>query len=98
MFVCAWQTVAVLGEGAFGLVKLVRLKTSPTTTWAFKCMQKQRIVATKQQANVMREKTLLAQARHPFLLRLEATMQDQHCLHVKHTSTPPRIFLDLCDR
>ena len=61
------QTVAVLGEGAFGLVKLVRLKSSPTTTWAFKCMQKQRIVATKQQANVMREKTLLAQARHPFL-------------------------------
>ena len=51
-------------------------------TWAFKCMQKQRIVATKQQANVMREKTLLAQARHPFLLRLEATMQDQNCLPV----------------
>ena len=25
------QTVAVLGEGAFGLVKLVRLKSSPTT-------------------------------------------------------------------
>ena len=74
--------MAVLGEGAFGLVKLVRLKSNPTATWAFKCMQKQRIVATKQQANVMREKTLLAQARHPFLLRLEATMQDQHCLYM----------------
>ena len=56
-------------------------------TWAFKCMQKQRIVATKQQANVMREKTLLAQARHPFLLRLEATMQDQNCLPVFSLST-----------
>jgi len=76
-----FETIAILGEGAFGLVKLVRLKATGET-FALKCMQKARIVSNNQQKNVVTEKNLLAEVRHPFVLRLEGTFRDMDSVYM----------------
>jgi len=66
----------ILGVGTFGRVKLVR-HIPTNTAYALKCMRKQQVVATKQQAHVLNEKRILASMDHPFILRLIATYQDE---------------------
>lgn len=74
-------SVAILGEGAFGLVKLMRHKVT-NRPYALKAMQKARVVATRQQENVVNEKKLLQECAHPYILRIESTMQDNDCLYL----------------
>ena len=74
-------SVAILGEGAFGLVKLMRHKVT-NRPYALKAMQKARVVATRQQDNVVNEKKLLQECAHPYILRIESTMQDADCLYL----------------
>ena len=71
----------ILGVGTFGRVKLVRHKPT-NTAYALKCMRKQQVVATKQQAHVLNEKRILASMDHPFILRLIATYQDEGELYM----------------
>ena len=74
-------SVAILGEGAFGIVKLMRHKVT-NRPYALKAMQKARVVATRQQENVVNEKKLLQECAHPYILRIESTMQDADCLYL----------------
>jgi len=73
------EYVAVLGEGAFGLVRLVRNKLTGETL-ALKQMQKARVVATNQQRNVMNEKRILSRLRHPYIIEFVKTFKDRDCL------------------
>merc|ERR1719335_2139819 len=69
------DVLANLGAGTFGRVKLVQHKRSKRT-YALKILLKAQVVAYKQQANVM------CQAQHPFILKLIATMKDEHKLYM----------------
>ena len=75
------DVLANLGAGTFGRVKLVQHKRSKRT-YALKILLKAQVVAYKQQANVMSEKNVMLQAQHPFILKLVATMKDEHKLYM----------------
>lgn len=73
------EQVAVLGEGAFGLVKLMRHKTTGEV-FALKAMSKRKLVETKQVNSVLREKKILSSLSHPFIVRLVGAHQDRDSL------------------
>lgn len=73
------EFVAVLGEGAFGLVRLVKNRATGEV-YALKQMQKARVVATNQQRNVMNEKRILSKLRHPYIIEFVKTFKDKDCL------------------
>ena len=75
------KTLAVLGTGTFGRVKLVHLPKSDET-FALKIMQKAQVVEYRQQQNVMHEKRTMEMARHPFILKLVCTFQDKNLLYM----------------
>jgi cGMP-dependent protein kinase len=76
------EVVGVLGEGAFGEVKLVQHTKETQRRYALKMMEKKTIVAQRQQMNVLNEKAALKQADHPFVLRLMGTMKDAAYLYL----------------
>jgi hypothetical protein len=73
------EFIATLGEGAFGLVRLVRNRNTGEI-YALKQMQKARIVATNQQRNVMNEKRILSKLKHPYIIEFVKTFKDRDCL------------------
>lgn len=68
------EPLALLGEGAFGLVRLVRHRLTGEV-FALKQMQKARVVATNQQKNVMSEKRIMSRVKHPFVSDGTCVMQ-----------------------
>jgi hypothetical protein len=75
------EVLRTLGAGTFGRVKLVR--HVPTgRALALKVLQKAQIVAFGQQKNVLNERNVLLAVDHPFVLKLESTAQDEHCLYM----------------
>jgi len=96
------KQLAVLGSGTFGRVTLVQDKTSKAV-YALKQLLKSEVVAHKQQLNVMNEKNVMIQCKHPFILRLFQTFKDPKKLYmllefvqggelfsVLHPAHPPR--------
>ena len=96
------KQLAVLGSGTFGRVVLVQDKTSKAV-YALKQLLKSEVVAHKQQLNVMNEKNVMIQCKHPFVLRLFQTFKDAKRLYmllefvqggelfsVLHPAHPPR--------
>ena len=73
------KVLTVLGTGTFGRVKLVQYEED---TFALKIMQKAQVVEYRQQTNVMHEKNVMVQARHPFILKLVSTFKDQTRLYM----------------
>ena len=73
--------MGTLGTGTFGKVKLVQHKVTKTP-YALKIMRKAHVVDYKQQTNVISEKEVMMQAKHPFILRLVSTMKDDQCLYM----------------
>ena len=68
-----------LGQGTFGLVKLMAYKTKTTAkkhVFALKCMQKKQIVDYKLAGNVLYEKQMMEESDHPFVLKLFKTYQN----------------------
>eukprot|EP00949_MAST-11_sp_MAST-11-sp1_P003933 g3933.t1 len=70
-----------LGTGTFGRVKLVNHPQSKRN-FALKIMQKAQVVEYRQQKNVVNEKNVMEQARHPFILELITTFQDESRLYM----------------
>lgn len=50
--------------------------------FAMKVLQKADVVAYAQQKNVMNERNVLMMVDHPFVLKLETTFKDAHCLYM----------------
>lgn len=74
-----------LGVGAFGRVKLVKVKPdkipkngNPNQTYALKCLSKRGIVDSGLQDHVINEKKIMDELNHPFILTFHAAMQDEH--------------------
>ena len=74
-----------LGVGAFGRVKLVKVKSdkvakgdNPTQTFALKCLSKRAIVDSGLQDHVINEKVIMSELSHPFILTFHCAMQDEH--------------------
>lgn len=72
------RCVGVLGQGSYGVVKLV--EDSTKTPYALKVVSKQRVVEAKQKDHVFNEKTLLALLDHPMIVKLYNVYQDANCL------------------
>eukprot|EP00735_Rhodelphis_limneticus_P001946 TRINITY_DN1267_c0_g1::TRINITY_DN1267_c0_g1_i1::g.26800::m.26800 TRINITY_DN1267_c0_g1::TRINITY_DN1267_c0_g1_i1::g.26800 ORF type:complete len:782 (-),score=302.12,sp/P00516/KGP1_BOVIN/37.69/8e-131,sp/P00516/KGP1_BOVIN/32.73/3e-38,sp/P00516/KGP1_BOVIN/31.86/2e-10,Pkinase/PF00069.20/3.8e+03,Pkinase/PF00069.20/2.1e-68,cNMP_binding/PF00027.24/2e-18,cNMP_binding/PF00027.24/3.5e-20,cNMP_binding/PF00027.24/1.2e-18,Pkinase_Tyr/PF07714.12/7.3e+02,Pkinase_Tyr/PF07714.12/1.2e-31,Kinase-like/PF14531.1/5.7e+ len=73
--------IAILGKGTFGTVWLVHHKPSKES-YAMKVMQKMRVINYKQVEHVKKEKELLNETHHPFLLNLVCTFQDPKNLYL----------------
>ena len=75
------QRMRTLGTGTFGRVTLVQHK--PTgNVYALKAMQKQQIMQSKQERNIMNEKNLLFQCAHTFVLELIECYQDVNSIYM----------------
>ncbi|XP_022213277.2 cAMP-dependent protein kinase catalytic subunit 2-like isoform X4 [Drosophila obscura] len=72
---------AVLGNGSFGTVLLVREKTGKNY-YAAKMMSKEDLVRLKQVNHVHNEKTVLSAARFPFLVHLIDSSKDFDYLYL----------------
>jgi CRP-like cAMP-binding protein len=69
------KKLRVLGQGGFGKVWLVESKRSGTSL-ALKVINKRRLIDSKQERSVLREKDLLGLLHHPFILNMVAAFQD----------------------
>ncbi len=67
--------------GTFGRVKLVQSKKSGSV-YALKIMYKSHIIKSHQQRNIMNEKNIMAECKHPFLLQLFRTFQDENRIYM----------------
>ena len=77
-----------LGIGAFGRVKLVKVKPekipkngNPNQTYALKCLSKRGIVDNGLQEHVINEKEIMGELSHPFILTFHCSMQDEHSIY-----------------
>jgi cGMP-dependent protein kinase len=70
------EIITPLGEGGFGLVKLVRVKGIDDRAFALKCIQKTRVVQYGQQRHIMDEKNILSKIQSTFILALHKTFKD----------------------
>ncbi|KAF8317613.1 kinase-like protein [Clavulina sp. PMI_390] len=68
-----------LGTGSFGRVHLVQSKHN-TRFYAIKVLAKEKVVRLKQVEHTNSERYLLGLCKHPFLVNLWGTFQDQHNL------------------
>ena len=73
--------MGVIGQGAFGLVSLVKTRANDAVPYALKQLQKKRLLVTKQTANVVREKEIMQMLMHPHILKLTGTFSDTHSLY-----------------
>jgi len=70
---------ATLGTGSFGRVRLVQYEKEH---FAMKMLRKTRVVEMKQENHIKWEQKILSSIRHPFIVNLEATFQDQYFLYL----------------
>lgn len=75
------KPIAVLGAGTFGRVSLVQ-HTGTKNVYALKAMQKFSVVKHNQQTNVINEKKVMIECRHPFVLNLFQTFKDPRRLYM----------------
>ena len=76
-----YQTVRIIGKGAFGEVKLVQRK-SDSMIFALKCLVKAEMYKKDQLAHVRAERDILAQADSPWVVKLYNTFQDRTFLYM----------------
>lgn len=71
---------STLGCGAFGRVKLCRLK-SGDQYYALKCQSKSKIVESGLQEHVLNEMRVMRKINHPFIARLYVSLQDKYNIY-----------------
>lgn len=71
----------VIGQGAFGLVSLVKTNGQNAKPLALKQLSKKQLVMTKQMSNVVREKEVMQMLIHPHILKLTGTFSDDNSLY-----------------
>lgn len=69
-----FETLALLGKGAFAKVVLVRKRDS-RKIYAMKIIQKDRLKKKKQIEHTIAEKVLLSEVNHPFIVELRMSFQ-----------------------
>lgn len=76
------EVCATLGQGGFGRVVLVQLRTDSNQTFALKCMKKAHIVKQRQQEHVLSEKNITLRLTCPFICRMYCTFKDRKYLYM----------------
>lgn len=77
------EKIDILGEGTFGQVWLVRDKTDDNSPpYALKIQSKYDLIKEGQAKASLREKKVMSQLRHPFLVRLMNTYQDAYFIYI----------------
>jgi protein kinase A len=80
------QTHRILGEGYFGQVYLV--SADEDHVFALKKISKYHVLVEGQVDSVKNEKQILSKLRHPNIVRLHGTWQDEHSLYFLQTFCP----------
>ncbi|KAJ2700432.1 cAMP-dependent protein kinase catalytic subunit [Coemansia sp. IMI 203386] len=76
-----FKLLHTLGTGTFGRVFLCQSKITQRF-FAMKVLRKSQVVKLKQVEHINNEKNILEVARHPFIVRLECTMQNERNLYM----------------
>ncbi|KAK8924717.1 Serine/threonine-protein kinase cot-1 [Metarhizium anisopliae] len=76
-----YQTIKVIGRGAFGEVKLVQKKANGQV-YAMKSLIKTEMLQRDQLAHVRSERDILAEAESPWVVKLFTTFQDAYFLYM----------------
>lgn len=76
-----YETIKLIGKGAFGEVKLVRKKTDKKV-YALKSLVKTQMIAGDQVARVRAERDIMAESDSPWVVRLFTTFQDVKYLYM----------------
>lgn len=76
-----YDTINIIGKGAFGQVKLVR-KKNDGKVYALKSLLKTQMIAGDQVARVRAERDILAESDSPWVVRLFTTFQDTKFLYM----------------
>ena len=76
-----FETVQIIGKGAFGTVRLVRRKDTGQL-FALKEMNKQVMIENKQAAHVRAERDVLAESDNPWVVNLYCSFQDADNLYL----------------
>lgn len=76
-----YQTIKVIGQGAYGEVKLVQ-KKADGRVYAMKSLTKTEMLQKEQLAHVRAERDILAEAESPWVVKLFTTFQDAHFLYM----------------
>ncbi|KAI0398508.1 putative serine/threonine kinase [Xylariaceae sp. FL0594] len=76
-----YQTVKIIGKGAFGEVKLVT-KKSDGVVYAMKSLVKTEMFKKDQLAHVRAERDILAESDSPWVVKLYTTFQDANFLYM----------------
>lgn len=76
-----YQTLKIIGKGAFGEVKLVSKKTDGKI-YAMKSLVKTEMFKKDQLAHVRAERDILAESDSPWVVKLFTTFQDQNFLYM----------------
>eukprot|EP00406_Dinophysis_acuminata_P053293 CAMPEP_0179302270 /NCGR_PEP_ID=MMETSP0797-20121207/47977_1 /TAXON_ID=47934 /ORGANISM="Dinophysis acuminata, Strain DAEP01" /LENGTH=920 /DNA_ID=CAMNT_0021011793 /DNA_START=79 /DNA_END=2841 /DNA_ORIENTATION=+ len=70
------RSMATVGKGSFGIVKLVQCRGDANRTYALKCVSKAQAVRQKQQKSIRVERDVNAQCYHPCIMQFIKTFQD----------------------
>ena len=84
----------VVGEGAYGKVMVSRFKTTGQVV-AIKLVSKDQITKLGKTRHVFREKELLAELEHQFIIKLIATTMDESNLYFIFENCENGDFMDL---
>lgn len=66
----SFEIVDILGEGSFGKVYKVKLKSDPSKVYAMKVLSKQYLVRNNHLKYAISECNILKQTSHPFVLKM----------------------------
>lgn len=76
-----YETIKLIGKGAFGEVKLVRKRTD-AKIYALKSLVKTEMIAGDQVARVRAERDIMAESDSPWVVKLFTTFQDTKYLYM----------------
>lgn len=77
-----FDSVAIIGKGAFGEVRLCREKEGAEQLVAIKKMKKQEMIKKNQLKHVIAEREILAQADNPWIVDLYSSFTDTESLYL----------------
>jgi len=76
------EIIRPLGEGGFGMVKLVKVPGIQNMSFALKCIIKARVVQYGQQRHILDEKNILSIIQSKFILSLHTTFKDNKFVYL----------------
>lgn len=81
MSVMDFETISLIGKGAFGEVRVVRRKETGEV-FALKSMRKKDMIDQNQVEHIRAERDLLSVVNNPWLVKLHFSFQDEDWLHL----------------